>query len=146
VSIATTIAAIQTKNAGVTGIKSAPTAMPSALNTTLLPIALVWPSEARWNLAAMGLRRQEREYIVRVYVKPIGQGMAGPDDGYQECVTLLEAVGQAYLGDITLGSANIDTMLEMNDSGVSGGGFELTWGGTAYWGFVYRLRIVEKSS
>ena len=144
-SIVTTIAALQTANKAITGVKSAPVSMPSALNTTLLPIALVWPGETIWNIAAMGLQRQEREYIVRCYVKPIGQGIAGIDDGYDECVTLLDAFGSKYLGDITLGHA-VDTMLSIADSGVSGGGFELTWAGVAYWGFVFRLRIVEKSS
>ena len=145
-SITTTIAAIQTKNAAVTGMTSAPTAMPSALNGTLLPIALVWPGPATWNIAAMGLQRQEREYIVRVYVQPVGQGIAGPDAGYTACLALLEAVGQEYLKDITFGSANIDTTLEMTDSGVLGGGPEMTWAEIGYWGFTYRLRIVEKSS
>jgi len=146
VSVTTTIAAIQGKNAAVTGMKSAPIAVPSALNTTLLPIALVWPGPATWAIPAMGLKRQEREYIVRVYVQPVGQGIAGPDAGYTACLALLEGVGQAYLADITYGSPNIDTTLEMSDSGVLGGGPEMTWGETGYWGFVYRLRIVEKSS
>jgi len=146
VSITTTIAAIQAKNLAVTGIKSAPTKMPSALNTSVLPIALVWPGPATWNLAAMGLKRQTREYVVRVYVQPAGQGITGPDDGYTACLALLEAVGQAYVGDITYGSANIDTTQEMSDSGVSFGGPDLTWADVQYWGFVFRLRVVEKTS
>lgn len=144
-SISGTITALQAKHAAISGITSAPAAMPSSLNGTQLPIALVWPGEATWNFAAAGLKRQERTYIVRCYVQAIGQGFAGPDPGYQACVTLLPLFAAAYQGDITLGGA-VDTMTGMEDSGVSGGGFDLLWGQTPYWGFVYRLRIVEKAS
>jgi hypothetical protein len=108
-------------------------------------VALVWPGEATWNMQAIDLKRQERTYIVRVYVQPVAQGVAGPDQGYQACVAMIEAVGRAYLGDLTLGGA-VDHIAGLRDSGVSGGGFELQWGGVPYWGFVYRVTVVEKSA
>ena len=144
-SIATTLTALQNVHAAISGIKSAPTAIPSNLSTAALPIVLVWPGPADWQLAAMGLKRQEREYIVRCFVQPTGQDRAGPDPGYQQCVTLLELFGQAYQDDPTLADA-VDQLRTVSDSGVSGGGFELLWAQTPYWGFVYRVTVVEKTT
>ena len=143
-SVQTTVNAIQAINAKVTGMKGAPTAMPGVLNTANLPIALVWPGEATWSLQAMGLKRQERTYIVRVFVAPVAQDRP-VDGGYQKCLPILEACGQAYQGDTTL-SGTVDHIAECRDSGVSGGGVDLSWGDTAYWGFVYRISVVEKST
>ena len=144
-TIAATITALQTVHAGIAGINAAPTAFPSNLNTATMPIALVWPGEADWRAQAVGLRRQQREYIVRVYVSPIAQDKAGPENAYALCNSMLQAFGRAYLDDPTLGGVvdNISTIL---DSGVSGGTFDLTWAGVSYWGFVFRLGIVEKSA
>jgi len=102
-TIAETVAALQILHAGINGVASAPTAMPSNLDQIDLPIALVWPGEATWTLHAIGLHHQDRTYIVRVFVAPVAQGVAGPDEGYQECMTLMEAFGQAYIDDPTLG-------------------------------------------
>lgn len=144
-SVSATVTALQTLHATISGVKSAPAHMPSNLNTTLLPIALVWPGEAEWRLAAMGLKRQERTYIVRVFVQPVAQNVAGPDAGYDACVTLLELFGQAYQDNLTLAGA-VDQIAAVRDSGISGGAMELTWSGVPYWGFVYRVTVVEKTS
>jgi len=144
-TIAETVAALQILHAGINGVASAPTAMPSNLDQIDLPIALVWPGEATWTLHAIGLHHQDRTYIVRVFVAPVAQGVAGPDEGYQECMTLMEAFGQAYIDDPTLGDV-VDHIEDIADSGVSGGGMELGWGNTAYWGFVFRIRIAEKTA
>jgi hypothetical protein len=143
-SVQTTISALQTKHATITGMKSAPTAMPSVLNTADLPMALVWPADAEWSLQAMGLRRQDRLYIVRVFVAPVAQDRP-VDGGYQRCLPLIEAFGQAYQADTTLGGA-VDHINDCRDMGISGGGYELTWGGMPYWGFVYRVQVTEKAS
>lgn len=144
-SISTTLTALQTVHATVTGVKSAPTDMPSALNTAVLPMVLVWPSAAEWNLQALDLYRRRRDYVVRCYVQPVAQGEAGIDDGYQNCVTLIEAFGLAYMADLTLGGV-VDHIMAIRDSGVSGGGMQLTWGQVPYWGFVYTVSVIEKTS
>ena len=144
-SVSATVSALQTLHATISGIKSAPTNMPASLNTADLPIALTWPAEATWQLAAMGLKRQERTYIVRVYVRPVGQNMPGPDKGYDDCVALLEAFGQAYQTNLTLAGA-VDHISAVSDSGPLGGGAQLMWGDTPYWGFVYRVTCIEKTS
>ncbi len=142
-SITTTVTALQTLHAGISGVKSAPTAMPSNLSTGALPIALVWPGPGEWSLQAMGLKRQERTYEVRVFVQPVAEGIAGPDAGYQACLSLLEAFGQAYQGDPSL-SGSVDQIAACRDDGVTAGA--LTWGNVPYWGFVYHLTVVEKNS
>lgn len=144
-SVATTIAALQAIHLTITGVNSAPTDMPSNLEQVKKPTVLVFPVEAEWHLQAIDLRRQERTYEVRCYVQPVAQGIAGIDAGYDACVTLLERFGQKYLTDITLGGA-VDTMRALTDRGVSGGGYELMWGQVAWWGFIYRITVVEKSA
>ncbi|MFA5635964.1 MAG: hypothetical protein WC977_08660 [Anaerovoracaceae bacterium] len=144
-TVLTTVAALQTLHRTIAGVASAPTAMPSNADQARLPVALVWPGEATWQLQAIDLKRQERTYVVRCYVQPVAQGIAGPDEGYQACVALLDDFGRAYLGDPTLGGA-VDHITALRDSGVSGGGFELRWGEVPYWGFVYRVTVVEKSA
>lgn len=144
-TVLTTLSALQTVHLAVDGIESAPTAMPGNLDQVTLPVALVWPADATWDMQAVGLKRQERTYIVRVFVQPVASGIAGPDAGYQACASLLEKVGAAYLADLSLSGA-VDHISDITDSGVSGGGFELLWGSVTYWGFVYRVTVVEKSS
>ena len=144
-TVSATIAALQTIHKTITGVVSAPTAMPSNLDQVTLPAALVWPGEATWDMQAIGLKRQERSYIVRVFVQAVAQGITGPDQGYQACVGLLQSFGAKYLADITLGGV-ADHITALRDSGVSGGGFELMWGQVPYWGFVYRVSVVEKSA
>lgn len=140
-SISTTITALQTVHAAISGVKTAPTAFPSVLNTATLPIVLIWPAQGDWNLQAIDLDRCKRRYTVRCFVKPVAQGEAGIDDGYQECVTLLNAFGLAYLDDLTLGST-VDHIRLIQDTGVS----NLRWADVAYWGFEYTLEVVEKTS
>lgn len=144
-SIATTITALQTVHASITGITSTPTVIPDNLAPVTLPCVMVWPGPATWNFAAAGLKRQEREYTIRVYVQAIGQGFAGPRDGYNASAALIEAFAAAYQADISLGN-KIDTITSMSDSGVLGANSELQYNLQDYWGFIYRLMIVEKAS
>ncbi len=144
-TIAATITALQTLHATIAGVNTAPTVFPSNLNTATMPIVLTWPGEADWRAQAVGLKREQREYIVRCYVAPISQDKAGPENAYTLCNTLLNLFGRAYLDNPTLSGA-VDNILTILDSGVSGGTFDLTWAGIAYWGFVFRLGIVEKTA
>jgi hypothetical protein len=144
-TIATTLAALQTIHAAITGVASAPTDKPSNTDRIRHPFVLVWPDAAEWHLQAIDLRRQQRTYIVRCYVQPAAQGLAGIDAGYDTCVTLLEHFGRAYLADTTLGGA-VDHIESITDMGVSGGSYELTWAQVSWWGFEYRIVVVEKST
>ena len=147
-TIAATITALQTLHATIAGVNTAPTAFPSNLNTATMPIVLVWPGEAEWRPQTAGLgnslKRQQREYIVRVYVGPTAQDVAGPKNYYTTCNTMLQLFGQAYLNAQSLSGA-VDSIATITDSGVTNT-MELTVAGVTYWGFVFRLGIVEKSA
>ncbi len=144
-TIATTIAALQALHESIPGVGSAPVHMPSNLERVPRPIVLIWPDAGSWRLQALELRRQERTYIVRCYVQRVAEGLAGFDEGYDACVSLMEAFGRAYLDDISLGGV-VDQITAIADRGVSGGGYELTWAQVPWWGFEYRVTVVEKST
>jgi len=134
------IAAIQTVNAAITGVTSAPTAMPAALNDTDLPCALTMVESFTWSEQAVGLSRRDATYAVRVLVKAVAQGQS-IDEGYQNVLTLLQAFWDKYAAE--------------NDGGRFGGKVEqitefsgdiapLTFAGISYQGFTIRLKVVEK--
>jgi len=141
-TVAATITALQAANLAIAGINSAPDTFPSNTSQLKAPFALTFAGPATWNLAAIGLRRQERAYRVRCYVQEIAQGMAGPDTGYQATEALLEKFGQAYLTDPTLGGA-VDTMNALSDTGVQD---SLMWAQAPWWGFEYTITVTEKSA
>jgi hypothetical protein len=138
-SISTVITALQAKNAAITGITSAPTAMPAALNTAAMPIALVFPGVAQWSSAAIGLNEVVRTYIVRVYVEPVGQGQ-GVDEGFQAAAPIMDAIGTAYLADPTLGGA-ITHFNSISDMGLDG---VLMFAGNTYRGFEFQVSVTSK--
>lgn len=132
------VAALQSLHAAIAGVATAPIAMPASLNTADLPCVLVWPGTATWRQQAVGLRRLEREYIVRCYVAPVAQGK-GVDEGWQAALALLDAFGQAYENDIALGGM-VDQIASVVDMGLG----VHVFAGIAYHGFEYRLKIVQK--
>jgi hypothetical protein len=140
-SVQSTYEKIQTLNRAITGIVTAPTAMPTSLNAAALPCALTIPGPAQWDTQAIGLPRQLRTYAIRVYVLPISQG-AGVDEGFQKVLPILQAFGNYYLSQPgqTLGGT-VDHIDSIADSGVKG---DLTFGGVAYHGFEFTLSVTEK--
>lgn len=95
-SIASVVTALQTVNAAITGITTAPTVYPPSLNTAQLPAAIVWPAEADDMLEGLGYNVEQRTYRITVYALPIEQGK-GIDQGLQAATTLLERFITAYL-------------------------------------------------
>lgn len=139
-TISAVVAALQTKHAAITGVTKAPTAMPDSLNTEDMPIVLVVPGEANWTGAAVGVREITRTYIVRCYILPVGQG-EGVDQPFQQALGILDAMGQAYLDDQSLGLANTYVSENFADSGLDG---RLLFAGTEYRGFEIRLGVTQK--
>lgn len=133
------VTGMQTFHAAITGVRTAPAAMPSQISAALFPLAVTFPGEATWSEQATGMDRQDREMIVRCFVAPVSTG-AGVDDGFQDCLTLMQAFGDAYLADMTLGGI-VEHISEIRDMGLDG---RLEWGGTLYRGFEFRLRVVNK--
>ena len=144
-TISTTVAAFQTLHATITGVASAPTAMPQSLTTARLPLVFTWPgptSLGGWKPSA-GWYIHSRIYIVRCYIKPISQG-SGFDDGYQTALDLLQRFGEAYVANQNLNGAVAHLGPDINDGGVRG---DLQWvaGSDVYYtGFEFRIEVAEK--
>jgi hypothetical protein len=136
------ISALQTLNAAITGIASAPTAMPGALNTASLPIVLVFPQQGEWLFEAVGMGTLKRTYAVRVYVEPVGQGQ-GVDEAFQACLSLLDRFGDKYQATISLTVSGDTTCYVSNitDSGIDG---RLLFAGIEYHGFEFKIQVTEK--
>ena len=149
-SVSATVTGIQTVNAAVTGVTSAPTAMPGSLNTAALPLAITIPGPAEWSNQSDGFAFQFRTYYVRFYVKPIAQDVTA-DGGFQDAMTLIQSVGDAYIADTTFGGVVNTVRLDdgfgpaITDGGVRA---DMTWGTPGqppfYWGFEFQ--IVTKES
>jgi hypothetical protein len=147
-TISATITAFQTLHATITGVKTAPTAMPMSLNTSDLPLAFTWPGptvEQRGWTASGGWYEQRRYYIVRCYVKPIAQG-SGFDDGYQQAITLLQRFGEAYMGDMNLDGTVAHIGPRVEDGGARGDFQWVAGSDTFYHGFEFRIETVEKAA
>jgi hypothetical protein len=140
-SVNTVLEAFQAVHRAVGGVKRAPDpkALPRSLNDDDLPFVLCIPGPAEWNEQAVGYPRQNREIIVRVFVKPVMQGEdIGP--ALQVVTRLMQAFGAAYLADVTLGD-EIDHLVQP----FSDGGLEaLEYAGNLYHGFEFRVEATEK--
>lgn len=143
-TVATVLAAFKTLHASITGVTTAPAGVLASLASVRLPIVQTIPSESVWNLHASALRRQERVYIVRVYVAPMSHGK-GLDEGWTRCVPLLEAFGQAYIANPDLSGA-VD-QIGWDDNRITDSGITvLEHNQTLYHGFEYRVPVIEKVS
>lgn len=139
-AISTVIAALQVRHAALTGVTSAPTAMPASLASSMLPIVLVLPGEATWSTTRIGgPALQERVMLVRCYVAPVAQGQ-GVDQGYTAAVALLETFGDSYRTDFSAG-----TGYQMLRPFTDTGHVIMAWGneGQAYHGFEFKLTVRE---
>lgn len=133
---------IQTMVSQTTSAITAPSAMPTQLNTAHMPIALTFPAEADWELQAISYKRQNRTFKIRVYVKPVALGK-GVDEGYQAVMPVLQAVGNKFLSSSGLSLENtVDHIDSIRDTGVG----VLAFGETTYHGFEFSFTVVEKST
>ena len=144
-SILTVFDKLQATHRSVAGIKRSSERLPDKLNTDDLPFAWTQVSDGEWTRVS-DFSLHFRTFTVRVYVKPIAQG--GPlDAGFKQAARLIQALGEKYLSDITLGGvvqhmgtgARFDPPT-MEDSGI----VPLDFAGTTYWGFEYRITVKEQ--
>lgn len=143
-TILTTWDALQAVHRSVAGIKKASEKMPASLNTDDLPFAHMRIDTGEW-VRVSDYSQQFRTFVVTVFVKPVAQGKL--DDGLKVSARLLQALGEMYLSDITLGGA-VQHMSRgaahdpptMEDSGV----MVYTYAGVDYWGFEYRITVKEQ--
>ncbi len=140
-SLTTVRNAICAKLLTVAGIHSAPTRMPASINSGDCPLALVLPGPCSWSQEAIGLQKQLRTWIVRVYVKPVAQGQP-VEEGFADCEPILQALATALLNDPTLGDT-VDTLQikenQLTDNGIG----DYTFGDVHYVGFEMRVPIKE---
>ena len=147
-SAKTIVAKLQGINALVTGVRSAPTEMPGQLRTEMLPCVLVYPLAAMHTVPFYAGRRTEREYLVRVYVAPIGQG-EGVDGGFQECLPFLDRFADEYheAANIAVSTEEWQELTLVEDTGVRA---DMTLHGSGqgqlYWGVEFTVGIKEKKS
>jgi hypothetical protein len=144
-SILTVYDALQAVHRSTTGIKKASERMPASLNTDDLPFAHLRVGPGEWTRVS-DWSQHFRTFEVTVFVKPVAQGTA-VDDGLKVSGRLLQALGEKYLSDITLGGA-VQHMGRgarydpptVDDDGV----MVYEYAGTAYWGFTYRVTVKEQ--
>jgi hypothetical protein len=147
-SISLVIAALQTRNAAITGIAKAPTAYPGSLNTAHLPLVLVWPAASQSHQNSIGdLRRSDRTYNLDVYVAPVAQGQ-GVDQEIQNSITLLQRFIDAYanaedsdlIGGSPQATIKASEQSPIQDTGI----VVLKYAGTDYHGFRLQVGVYEK--
>lgn len=144
-SIAAIIAAFQTRHAAISGVTSAPTAYPTGINTTDLPLMLTDAAKGRTEQETHGddLDIETRAYRVRCFCLPSGLGV-GLDQGKQKAIALLDAVLASYRGTATLTStAAIKKEDGIEDSGVRGD-MQYTGPETQYYGFELLVSVEER--
>lgn len=141
-TILSTYQKICTLNAASSGITSAPSEMPTRLNDVSLPCALTIPGPGEGDLQAIGLRRQKIGYIVRVFVKPVSEGM-GVDEGFQACMAPAQALINTYIDNDTLDDTIDFVEKPFSFSGIRG---DMEFAGVRYHGFELVLNVVDKTT
>ena len=149
-SLSDTLGYLQTINAGVSGIKSAPTKYPRVFNTAQLRMILTWPDACDWmHITAGDLRRQDRVWRLECYVTPLTQGQ-GIDGPIQDCMELLLLLAEEYLDvdNLLLNSSSPQVFIQTDGASLNDDGYQVLryppGEGTAYHGFIFRVRITEK--
>jgi hypothetical protein len=147
-TIQTSIAALQTLHAAVTGVTAAPTAYPSSLDTAGLPCILVLPTEGTVDLESFAAKKRGDDiYRVYVYVAPVSQG-AGTNEGVQLAIDLMQRLRDLYVtaANVALTSGTYQATLKVS----SGDPVRhspigtLDFGGVAYRGFTFDVGVMEK--
>lgn len=139
---------LQGINALVTGVRSAPVEMPGMLTTELLPCALTYPWRGPHSVPFYSGRRTDRLYLIRLYVRPIGQG-EGVDEGFQECLPFLDRFADEYSepGNIAPSDETWQELSLVEDGGVRADmtlhGAEV---GQRYWGIEVVVEVKEKKA
>lgn len=135
-SITSIIDAFQVINSGITDVDAAPTTYPNQL-IAHATTAITLPGQCNWRAAGLGGgRKAERTYLLRFYVAP-----ADSDAGtaMTACAEILEAVGIVYRATKSVDGNPIKSV---EDSGLLR---TLGYGGAQYYGFEYRVAVLEES-
>lgn len=146
-TIRNTIDQLQSLNATIEGVKVAPTRYPGSINSSDLPLVLVWPGPATSLpvTARAAVSRTNREYNVRVYVEAVGQN--DYDSPARDSITLLDRFLWTYFDNRTLGDGYTQ-IVNITDSGLVTGSVlsaaaPLVYAGTFYKGFTLTVNVIE---
>lgn len=118
---------LQSLHRMVPGIQTAPNEYPPYLNANELPLVLCWPSEGSSHQEATGsLRRQDRTWSVRVYIRPVSQGLnitqtitTGMELMQAFIETYIDPKNIALLNSPTQQTIQISRNVPVRDSGIS---------------------------
>lgn len=145
-TVRTSIAALQALHATIPGIVSTPTTFPASIDSSSLPLVLVWPEAAAWERKmASAPSRQDRTYLVQVFVAPAGSDL---NDAVQPLIDLLQAFGDTYTNpeNIALANGAYQVTLKTGTGNMSDeGAGVLMYAGNDYHGFQFRINVSEHS-
>jgi hypothetical protein len=143
-TVAATITALQTKHAAFSGVSTAPTAYPTSLPSSDLPLVLTdfVKGKSKWESYGGDFSCDEQQFLVRCYVLPIMQGQ-GIDEGKQATIALLDTFLAGYKAAPIL-SSTTSILIER--------GFEyviprdgIVYADVSYYGFTIVLPIEERT-
>lgn len=119
-------------------LRTAPDEMPNTIDASELPCALVFAGPAEWLYETFGPDGEacKRDYLVKVYVGAVGQGIDG--ENYAKAEALLHAMANLYLTKCDLDGSVFATM-SITDTGVIADE-RIAYAGQQYIGFIITLR------
>lgn len=145
-TITTTIDALQTIHASISGVKSAPAAaaFPSQVESNHLPVVLTWPGTYDMASAARDVIEATRIYSGAVLVAGEAAGV-GVTTSVNAVWTLLEAFRARYLSLVAEDEV-LSTGEAVQAYHDDGGGAEsglITFRGRRWLGFLFRVEVWE---
>lgn len=148
-SITSALAALQARHALITGVHTAPDYAPDTMPAGNLPCVLVDPLEGatQWRAHAGNVAVEERTYLVRLLVAPLGLGT--PEQQRALTVTILDALLTSYRATPTVGASGtiqIEKPGGVRDTGPRpfGPSAPVAFGSESYYGAEIRLLIEER--
>lgn len=137
-----TIAEIQAVNRSAHAALTAPDEYPSRIAADALPLAATLPGGGRVTQGAVGLSREERTFLIDVYVRPLSHGVLG--EGVVEAARILQAVRDAWTAELLNGAPSITDAEFIDEPLEDTGVVPVEFAGVAYLGFRLTLRMVAK--
>lgn len=148
-SIASTITALQARHALIANVTSAPDYAPDTMPAGNLPCVLVdaLDGQTQWRAHAGNVAVEERTYLVRLLVAPLGLGT--PEQQRALTVTILGDLLASYRGNVAASSAatiQIEKPGGVRDTGPRpfGPNGPVVFGAESYYGAEVRLLIEER--
>lgn len=126
----------------ITGVKRAFAQGPNSINTADMPlfINLTKPAQHDWAILGSDFDQETRQYLMRLYVLPIGNGI--PGEAERACEPFFDRVRDVFAARPTLeGLEGVQQAVLLGDSGVTL--LDYPAGNLAYWGIEFRLQVTE---